>query len=66
MTKTIIINLLKIFVALGIIVAGVMGYIWLKSTEEDISVEKVEETSFFVKTTSIQISNYNPTNTLKE
>ena len=63
MTKTIIINLLKIFVALGIIVAGVMGYIWLKSTEEDISVEKVEETSFFVKTTSIQISNYNPTNT---
>ncbi len=63
MIKTIIINFLKLFVALGIIALGIMGYLWLKSTEEDITVEKVEEASFFVETSSVQIGNYNPKNT---
>ena len=62
MIKSIIINILKLSVALVIIAIGILGYLWLKSTEENISIEKVEETSFFVKTSSIQINNYNPTN----
>jgi len=62
MIKSIIINILKVSVTLVIIAIGILGYLWLKSTEENISIEKVEETSFFVKTSSIQINNYNPTN----
>ena len=62
MIKSIIINILKASVTLVIIAIGILGYLWLKSTEENISIEKVEETSFFVKTSSIQINNYNPTN----
>ena len=48
MLKLFILNLSKFIIACFILAAGVFGFLWLKNTEDEVSVEKLEETSFFV------------------
>ena len=62
MLKLFILNLSKFVIACFILAAGVFGFLWLKNTEDEISVEKLEETSFFVQTQSVVFNNYNPEN----
>ena len=46
MLKLIILNLSKFLIACFILAAGVFGFLWLKNTEDEVSVEKLEETFF--------------------
>lgn len=62
MLKLFILNLSKFLIACFILAAGVFGFLWLKNTEDEVSVEKLEETSFFVQTQSVVFNNYNPEN----
>ena len=59
MLKLFILNLSKFVIACFILAAGVFGFLWLKNTEDEVSVEKLEETSFFVQTQSVVFNNYN-------
>ena len=60
MLKLFVLNLSKFLIACFILAAGVFGFLWLKNTEDEVSVEKLEETSFFVQTQSVVFNNYNP------
>ena len=62
MLKLFLFNLSKFLVPCIILVAGIFGFLWLKNTEDEISVEKLEETSFFVQTQLVAFNNYNPEN----
>ena len=62
MLKLFILNLSKFLIACFILATGVFGFLWLKNTEDEISVERLEETSFFVQTQSVVFNNYNPEN----
>ena len=62
MLKLFILNLSKFLIACFILAAGVFGFLWLKNTEDEVSVEKLEETSFFVQTQSVAFDDYNPEN----
>ena len=52
----------KFLLACIILIAGIFGFLWLKNTEEEILVEKLEETSFFVQTQLVTFNDYNPEN----
>ena len=62
MLKVFLLNLSKFLLACIILIAGIFGFLWLKNTEEEILVEKLEETSFFVQTQLVTFNDYNPEN----
>ena len=61
MLKLFILNLSKFLIACFILAAGVFGFLWLKNTEDEVSVE-VRGNQFFVQTQSVVFNNYNPEN----